>query len=123
MVQSKSSYLFCHPPLAGDILAIFSTLNSLICHLYHAAEAGAERCGVGEQGRELEELLFAGGRRDTHGEQRNTDGERVKWRRCAPQPSSSLSTTGQGIGSLLTGLSNHPQIAAEEQEVRLTDTH
>lgn len=31
--------------------------------------------------------------------------------------------TGEVIGSLLTGMSNHPQIATDEQEDRLTGGH
>lgn len=49
-----------------------------------------------------EESLFCGRRGDGHGEQRDAKGERVKFSRCL------IRATGEGIGSLLTGVTSRP---------------
>lgn len=82
------------------------------------------RCGEGERRREAESgggVSFCRRKEDRHGELRHTDGERVKWRSCECEMFTPPS--GRDTGSLLTGMSNHPRIATEGQEDRLTDTH
>lgn len=110
--------------------------NSLICHLYRVVVAEATRCGDGERGASGERVTFCcrreGRRQDTEkGGKTQMERERVK--RCrwepemirAPPPPLSLSNRKRlcNTGSLLTGMSKHPQIAIEEREDRLADTH
>lgn len=104
--------------------------NSLICHLYRVVVAEATRCGDGERGASGERVTFCcrreGRRQDTEkGGKTQMERERVK--RCrwepemirAPPPPLSLSNRKRlcNTGSLLTGMSKHPQIAIEDRKI------
>lgn len=131
--QSKSFPFLS--PLIGHTWHISMT-NSLICHLYRVVVAEATRCGDGERGASGERVTFCcrreGRRQDTEkGGKTQMERERVK--RCrwepemirAPPPPLSLSNRKRlcNAGSLLTGMSKHPQIAIEGREDRLAHTH
>lgn len=115
----------CHPWL--DVLDIFPWRTAwfaiCIARLWQKRRdvemVNGERVGK-------ESLFAAGGREGGKTRRRERESSGVDGNpRWAPPPPLSLSNRKRlcNTGSLLTGMSKHPQIAIEEREDRLADTH
>lgn len=117
MAQSKSSYLFVTLHWRGTYLTYFHDeqldLPSVSCCWGRSGEMWRGRAGASGGG-----VTFCRRKEDRHGEQRNTDGERVKWCRCeTPLPSKqqekALAPYSQACQIILRSLQKNREINSQ----------